>query len=238
MKDVLLSVIIPAYNEEKRLKNTLEGVSGYLSTQKYDFEIIIVDDGSDDRTFKIAEDFTKNNPSKITVLRNEKNRGKGYSVKKGVLASKGEFVLFSDADLSTPIKEIDKLLGFIDKGYDIVIGSRSTAGSDVRIRQPLYRQMMGKTFNLFVKALLFKDFNDTQCGFKLFRGDVARTIARELEIDGFCFDVEVLYIAKKKGYKIEEVGVAWVNSPQSKVQIVNSSIGMFFDLFKIRALHR
>jgi dolichyl-phosphate beta-glucosyltransferase len=123
-------------------------------------------------------------------------------------------------------------------GYDIAAGSRNVQSSDVRVHQPWYRETMGKTFNLIVKSILLDDFKDTQCGFKLFRGDVARDLAREIRIDGFCFDVEMLYLAKIRGYRIKEAGVVWDNSPQSRVKVFNSSLNMFLDLFRIRVLHR
>ena len=163
--------------------------------------------------------------------------GKGFSVKRGILASRGDYILFSDADSSTPITELDKLFSHMNYAYDIVIGSRSVKDSDVRIHQPWHRERMGKTFNLFVKLLLMKDFNDTQCGFKLFKGNVARKIAPLLKIDGFSFDVEMLYLAKLKGYKIKEVGVVWEDHPQSKVKPISNSIDMFFGLLKIKRLH-
>ena len=126
----------------------------------------------------------------------------------------------------------------MDKGSDIVIGSRSEKESDVRVRQPWYRQAMGKIFNFFVRTLLFKDFRDTQCGFKLFKGDIVREIASELRINGFCFDVELIYLILRKGYKVKEIGVIWDNSPESRVKIINSSVGMFIDLLRIKSIHR
>ena len=234
---MLLSVVIPAFNEENRLILTVEKISQYLAAKKYGWEIIIVDDGSTDKTFDLAAEFASIMLS-VRVLRNDTNRGKGYSVKRGILASKGEFVMFTDADMSTPIEEMEKLFYAIEEGSDIAIGSRGIKGSDVKVPQSWYRQLMGKVFNLFVKVILLQDFNDTQCGFKLFKGDIARDIARDLKLDGFCFDVEMLYLAKKKRCKIEEVGVVWKNSPQSKVYLVNSSLSMFFDLLKIRKMHR
>jgi len=172
----------------------------------------------------------------LTVLKNGSNKGKGFSVKNGIIKSRGEYILFSDADLSTPIEELDKLFASVNNGYDIVIGSRSIKESKVMAHQPWYREIMGKTFNFFVKTLLMKDFNDTQCGFKLFKGNIAREIAGHMSIDGFCFDVEMLYFAKIKGYNIKEEGVIWNNSPCSKVRLFHSSINMFFDLTKIMAL--
>ena len=235
---MFLSVVIPAFNEEKRLKDTVEEVCRYLSARDYDSEIIIVDDGSSDGTFALANGLAEKSSCDIKVLKNDANRGKGFSVKKGAEVSRGDFVAFSDADLSTPIEELGKLFTVIDEGNDIVIGSRSIKGADVRIPQPWYRQLMGKTFNLLVKLLLFRGFNDTQCGFKLFRGDIARDIARKLKLEGFCFDVEMLYIAVKEARRIKEIGIVWNNSAQSRVRIIGSSLDMFLDLFRIKKLHR
>lgn len=233
-----LSIVIPAYNEEERIVATLSKIYDFLKTKEYDYEIIVVDDGSTDKTVLEVQQSELFKDNKSGIIKNWINMGKGFSVKRGILASRGDYVLFSDADLSTPIEEADKLFSYINKGYDIVIGSRSVKDSDVKIHQPWHREKMGKTFNLFVKLLLMKDFNDTQCGFKLFGGNIARKLAPLLKIDGFCFDAEMLYLAKIKGYKIKELGVVWKNSPQTKVEAIGSSINMFLDLLKIKALRR
>lgn len=229
-----LSVIIPAYNEEKRIGNSLSGIYSFLTTKDYGYEVILVDDGSSDNTVIEAEKSALAKEGRLKIIKNGTNRGKGFSVKNGIMNSGGSYVLFSDADLSTPIGETDNLFSHIDQGYDIVIGSRSIKGSDVRVPQARHREAMGKIFNFFVKLLLMREFNDTQCGFKLFKGDIARELARSMKIDGFCFDVEMLYLAKKKGCSIKELGVKWENSPESKVRLFGSSADMFFDLFKIR----
>lgn len=233
-----LSVVIPAFNEEKRILSTLNKINSFLREKDYDYEVIVVDDGSADGTMSTVEKSGLPLKGKVQVLSYSGNRGKGYAVKTGILESKGEYVLVSDADMSTPIEEVEKLIGIIAEGYDAVIGSRSVSDSDVRVRQPWYRERMGKTFNLFVRLTLgLNDFNDTQCGFKLFKGDMAREIADKLQIDGFSFDVEMLYLAKRKGYKIKEVGIVWNNSPQSRVKVIASSTNMFLDLFSIRRIH-
>ncbi len=232
-----LSIIVPAYNEEKRIGATLSRIYSFLSEKDYSFEVILVDDGSMDGTVSKAEHSALARKGCLKVIRNEVNKGKGFSIRNGILNSSGEFIIFSDADLSTPIEELSKLFDKIKDGYDIVIASRALDDSDVGIHQPFYREKMGKAFNFFVKLILLKDFNDTQCGFKLFKGDVARMLAKDMKINGFCFDVEMLYLAKKKGLKIKEVGVRWENSPESKVKALSSSVSMFFDLFRIRALH-
>lgn len=232
-----LSIIIPAYNEEKRIGLTLSMIGGFLKTKSYDYEVILVDDGSDDKTVLQAQNSELSKTNKLRIIKNDVNKGKGFSVRNGILNSSGEFVLFSDADLSTPIGETDKLFSHIKKGYDIVIGSRSIAGSDVLVRQPFYREKMGRIFNFLVNRLLISGFNDTQCGFKLFKGSIVREIGKELTIDGFCFDVEMLYLAKRKGCRIAEVGIVWENSIQSKVRVINSSLSMFMDLLKIKRRH-
>ncbi|MBI4707933.1 MAG: glycosyltransferase family 2 protein [Candidatus Omnitrophica bacterium] len=233
-----MSIIIPAYNEEKRLAVTLDKIRGYLENKNFDFEVIVVDDGSKDRTVAVSVKSLLFKEGNLKVLRNAENRGKGFSVRQGILNSKGEFVLFSDADLSTPIQELDKLYEYIKSGFDFVIGSRSLGDSDVQVRQPWVRERMGKVFNYFVKLLLVSGFSDTQCGFKLLRREVAYKIASLSKIDGFCFDVEMLYLARKLNYKVKEVGVIWLNSVQSKVRVLGSSFDMFKDLLRIKAMHK
>ena len=232
-----LSVVIPAYNEEKRIGASLAGIHDFLSNKDYGFEIIVVDDGSTDSTVRRVEESALHEEGKARIIKNGVNKGKGFSVKNGIINSRGEYILFSDADLSTPIGEVDKLFDEINKGYDIVIGSRALKGSDVKVHQSWYREIMGKTFNLFIKLFLMRAFNDTQCGFKLFKSFTAKDIAYELKIDGFSFDVEVLYIAIKKGRKIKEVPITWLNSPKSKVNPLLDSVKMFFDLIKIKMIH-
>lgn len=232
-----LSIIIPSYNEKGRIGATLGKIYDFLKTKNYAYEIIVVDDGSLDDTVQVVLNSQLYKEEKLKLIKNGINKGKGYSVKNGIFNSVGDYVLFSDADLSTPIEEFDKLLGIMSKGYDIVIGSRALKDSSVVLHQPWYRELMGKVFNLFVKMLLIGEFKDTQCGFKLFKGDVAREIARHMRVDGFAFDVEMLYIARVKKYKIKESGVRWENSPESKVRLFHSPVSMFFDLIKIKIMH-
>jgi dolichyl-phosphate beta-glucosyltransferase len=237
MNNIYLSIIIPAYNEEKRISASLDKIYAYFEPRGKQYEVILVDDGSTDKTVNISQNSSLAASGKLKIISNEKNRGKGFSVKNGILASHGEYVLFTDADLSTPISELEKLMKEILEGYDIVIASRSVATSNLAVSQPWYRQTMGRIFNLFVKALLFADYNDTQCGFKLFKGDIAREIAEKMKIEGFCFDVEMLYLAKKTGLRINETGVTWENSAESKVTVLNSSLSMFTDLLRIKKWH-
>ncbi len=232
-----VSVIIPAFNEEKRIGKTLSDVFDFFTQKQITFEVIVIDDGSSDQTTKIAQESGLARAGKLKVVHNVTNKGKGYSVKTGISLSKGEFVLFTDADLSCPIEEFSRLYNYCMQGYDIVIASRGLGDSLIKVRQPWYRERMGKIFNGLVRMLLNADFKDTQCGFKLFKGIVARDIASMVKLDGFCFDVELLYLALRKKYSIKEVGVTWINSPQSKVRLLGSSFSMFWDLFRIRSLH-
>lgn len=231
---VYLSIIIPAYNEEKRVYATLTRAINYLSNKNYAYEIIVVDDGSTDGTPDIIKTIIND---KVVIIRNPVNQGKGSSVRRGVLASCGEIILFSDADLSADIAEMDKLLPWLNKGYDVVIGSRAAADSTIGLRQPWHRVLMGKTFNLLVRAFILKGFRDTQCGFKCFKRDAAMKIFNLQRLSGFAFDVETLFIADRLGFKIKEAGVVWKNSPESKVHLVKGSLSMLLDLFKIRFYH-
>lgn len=228
-----LSVIIPAYNEEERLAKSLPAVREFLVQRLgSSWELIIVDDGSADNTAGVADDFFE--PGEVTVVRNERNRGKGYSVRQGMRAAKGSVLLFSDADLSTPIADFDKLYDYIRQGYDVAIGSRSLSGSNVTVHQAWYREGMGKVFNKLVCLLVVDGFIDTQCGFKCFRKEVADTVLPKMTIDRFSFDVELLFLAQKAGYKIAEVPVEWHNVLQSRVRIVRDTLNMLCDLFRIR----
>jgi len=234
--DTRLSIVIPAYNEAFRIGRTLRRISGYMKARDSPYEVIVVDDGSDDHTIRVVGELMEKDPA-ISLLQNGVNRGKGYSVRRGVLHSKGRFVLMSDADLSTPVEEIEKLYKELDEGYDISIGSRALSESMILKRQPWYRQLMGKTFNKFVQGVAIKGISDTQCGFKLFKGDTARVVFSRQRIDRFAFDVEALYLAKRMGFSISEVPVVWINSSDSKVRIFRDSLQMLKDIVKIRYCH-
>jgi dolichyl-phosphate beta-glucosyltransferase len=174
----------------------------------------------------------------IRLLRNDKNSGKGYAVKRGVLSSSGDIVVFSDADESVTIDELPKFVRSIEDGADVVIASRNIAGSSLIKRQALWRQTMGKIFNMFVRAVAFGGIKDTQCGFKCFRREAAKALFSEQKIRGFAFDVEILYLARIKGYKIEQLPVRWINSPRSTVDPIRDSIIMLRDLFAVKKLHK
>ena len=230
---IFLSVVIPAYNEEIRIIRTLERISRYLKLQSYTSEIILVDDGSLDQTVPVVLNQFKG-VERGTLLQNNRNRGKGYSVRQGVLASQGQYVLFSDADLSTPIEEVAKLLQVVQGDYDIAIGSRGLRSSDVQVHQPWYRESMGKIFNLILHLLGMSEFHDTQCGFKCFRGAVARELFALQTLDHYSFDVEILLLAKNHQYRTLEVPVQWVNEPNSRVDAIKDSARMLVDIIKIR----
>jgi len=238
MKNPFLSIVIPAYNEEKRLGVTLEKIKNYMDLQDYEYDVVVVSDGSTDGTREVAENSLLYKDGKLRFFCNVKNMGKGFSVKKGVSSVDGEWILFTDADLSTPMKEIDKLFKKSENGADIVIGSRAVKTSKVEVRQPFYRQLMGKTFNLLIRVVLNQKFKDTQCGFKLFKGKTAKRIFQETKLAGFAFDVEMLFLALRYGFKVEEVGVIWINSKESRVHPIFSSLQMFRDIIRIRFIHR
>jgi len=231
-----LSIIIPAYNEENRIGNSLKLILRYLSKQDYNFEIIVVDDGSSDRTIEKVKEIDSS--GKIKILKNEINKGKGYSIKKGMLEAMGEYQLFSDADLSTPIEELEKFWKYLNEGYDIVIGSRALKDSILEVRQPFYREFMGRAFNFIVRFILGFKIKDTQCGFKIFKKEVAKHIFSIQKIKGWSFDVEILYIASKLDYKIKEVPVRWINSPSSKVNPLKDALRMFFDVSRLKREYR
>lgn len=228
-----LSIIIPAYNEELRLSKTLETITKYFENYRFPIEIIVVDDGSKDNTYEVAGSF-KN----IRVIKQQPNAGKGAAVRRGMLEATGSHRLFSDADLSTPIYEIEKLIKYFEEGYDICIGSRALVSSLIKVHQPFYREMMGKMFNKIVQLFVFKGIKDTQCGFKAFTSEAANEIFKKAKINGFSFDVEILYLAKRSGFKVKEISVEWYNDERSKVDPVKDSIKMLIEIFKIRSLHK
>jgi len=229
-----ISIVIPAYNEEERLPTTLRTIIDYFENLSKDYEIIVVDDGSQDNTAEIAQHF---NP-RVNVIKLPKNSGKGAAVREGISHAQGDFILFSDADLSTPITEFHKLQESLENGSHIAIGSRAIDSSLIKVHQPFYREFMGKTFNKIVRALVLRGIHDTQCGFKMFKNSVAKQIFSLAKIDGFGFDVEILYLAHKMNFKIAEIPVEWRNDTKSKISPIYDSLKMFFEILKIRSLHK
>ena len=231
-----LTIVIPAYKEASRIGPTLQRISDYVAAQHWKTEIIVVLDGGPVDTAAAVSRAQEQYPG-ITVLNNGVNRGKGYSVRAGMLAACGRNVLFSDADLSTPIEESARLIAALDAGADVAIGSRALTQSRVTVHQPWWRESMGRTFNWFVQRLTVKGIRDTQCGFKCFRRDAARRIFALQRLDRFAFDVEVLWIAQHLGLTVVELPVTWVNSPASTVNPIRDSSRMLIDLVRIRVNH-
>jgi dolichyl-phosphate beta-glucosyltransferase len=228
-----LSIVIPCYNEEQRLPRTIEQIEQYLAVRGTSYELILVDDGSADGTRKIMDAAAERNRS-IRLEALPHNRGKGRALAEGVAAARGAEILVTDADLSTPIEELDKLQAELGRGAGVAIASRAMKNSRVEVSQPIYRVIMGKAFNLLVQAVLLPGIWDTQCGFKLFRADVAHDAFAGLTTDGFGYDPEVLYRAKQRGVRIAEVPVIWRNSAPTTVSPIKSSIDMFRHVLRIR----
>ena len=227
-----LSIVIPAYNEARRLPETLARLNRWLGSTTLRTEVVIVDDGSTDGTAEVAR---KAGGGKISLLRHEPNRGKGYAVRRGMLAATGERRLMTDADLSTPIEELPRLMRELDHGADVAIGSRAVAGARVEVHQPAYREVMGRVFNGLVQLLLLPGLQDTQCGFKLFTARVADEAFTACRLDGFSFDVEALFVARRRGRRIAEVPGVWRNDQASRVSLGGGGAA-FADLFRIRLL--
>jgi dolichyl-phosphate beta-glucosyltransferase len=233
---IFFSIIIPAYNEQERIAATLERVERYLSALGKPFEIIVVDDGSSDGMLSVVNDIVAAS-SVIRIVSYKPNHGKGYAVRQGVAKAQGEYIAFSDADLSAPIEEMDKLFAAIEKGSDIAIGSRAIKGAEIPVHQPLYRELGGKALNFIIRAVAVPGIRDTQCGFKLFRGDVARELFAKSFLEGWGFDVEILFLARKAGYNITEAPVKWSHSEGSKIHPFSAAIKIIGDLIRVR-LHR
>jgi glycosyltransferase involved in cell wall biosynthesis len=240
-----LSIVIPAYNEETRLPETLQRVREYLARQSYASEILVVDDGSHDQTLEAARAALAGAepPVAARVIAND-HRGKGYTVRTGMLAAAGSIVLFSDADLATPIEEVAKLLAQLRAGHDIAIGSREGVGAQ-RLAEPWYRHIMGRVFNMLVRLIAGMDYQDTQCGFKAFRRAVAQDLFSSMRLYGAgakvikgsavtAFDVEILFLAGKRGYKVAEVPVVWHYGESTKVNPLRDSMRNFQDVARVR----
>ncbi len=227
---IFLSIIIPAYNEEERLPQTLEEIDRFLRQQSYTYEVLIVENGSTDRTTEVAERFAATH-SYVRVLHSRK--GKGAAVKTGVLNARGEYRFICDADLSMPIEEVNKFLPPLLDDYDIAIASREVPGAR-RYNEPFYRHLEGRIFNFFVRLLAVPGIHDTQCGFKCFKREVALDIFSYQRMDGWSFDVEVLYIARKRGYRLVEVPINWYYKANSRINPIQDAINMFLEVLKIR----
>ena len=235
MSQLFLSVVIPTFNEEARIADSLSRVIEYLQGQDYSWEVVVADDGSTDRTVGLVGQAIVDHPD-VRILHLQ-HRGKGWAVKNGMLAAEGEFRLLCDADLSVPIQQIERLLPPTGPMADIVLGSREADGA-VRIGEPTGRHIMGRIFNRLVSSLAVPGLADTQCGFKIFRAEAVWDLFPRLTLDGFAFDVELIHLAGKRGLTYSEVGVDWYYRPQSKVRPLRDALAMTLDLFKIRWRHR
>ena len=229
-----LSIVIPAYNEERRLPRTLDRITAFLKSIPLKTEIIVVDDGSSDRTAQVVAGFQEQDAA-VRLVSNGINRGKGFSVRHGMLQARGEFALFTDADLSTPIEEVSKLLEpLFEDRCDVAIGSRSMDRSLIEAHQPAIREWAGFCFNYAVCSMMGIDFSDTQCGFKAFRTEAARIVFEQQRIERFGFDPEILFLAKRHGLRTEEVGVRWSHDSATKVNVAVDGTRMVIDLLLIR----
>ena len=233
MKDITYSIVIPAYNEGARLGATLEKVLGYVREQGWNAEVIVVNDGSRDNTADLVRGFAAKDPV-LRLVENPGNRGKGYAVRNGMLQARGEIVVFSDADLSSPIEEMPKLLAALAAGADIAIGSRWLNSELQTQRQSLLRQLFGRIFNLLLRVILGLQFKDTQCGFKAFTRRAAQAIFPLQRIERWGFDPEILFIALKRGYRIREVPVTWGHDERSRMSYLRDGIKMLEELLYVR----
>lgn len=228
-----LSVVFPAYNEADKIEKNLSAVISFFNQKDFPYEVVVVEDGSKDRTLAILQTMVKKSPQ-LRVLPNEKNMGKGTSVKKGILAAQGKFILFSDVDLATPIKEFDKFLPHLKQGFDIVIGSRRLPNSNVRRQQKFTRRFFGNCFYFLVHHFVLPDIADTNCGFKAYRREAAQEIFKKQKLARWGFDTELLFIARKKGFKIKEVPVSWYDADTSTVKVKRVIFETLGELAKIK----
>ena len=231
-----VSLIIPAFNEEARIGKSLENILSFLQSQPYTWEIIIVDDGSSDRTVPLVQQRFGHHPG-VRIHRHARNFGKGEAVKRGMLLGSGEYLFFSDADLSVPIETLSLFLPYLEKGFPVAIGTRQKTGSVIEIHQPAYREIMGKIFTKLTNLILGLQLSDFTCGFKGFTRGAAKEIFALQRVQNWSFDAEILYLARLKGYGIMEVPVRWRNDQATKVRLWRDIIASFFGLIEIRA-HR
>ncbi|MCO6429596.1 MAG: glycosyltransferase family 2 protein [Deltaproteobacteria bacterium] len=232
-----LSVVIPAYNERWRILGTLLEMIEYLEKISVRYEVIVVDDGSSDETQELVGRLARLRPQ-IRIIRHETNRGKGHAVRSGVLAAQGKRVLFADADGATPAAELHRLSQALDQGADVAIGSRAVFAEDVRVSTWFHRKYLGRFFNLIVNILIIPGIADTQCGFKLFTNSAGKFLFSFSRSEGFSFDVEILYLAKRAGLSVREIPVNWTNIPGSKVNVIIDGLKMLRDIIIFRLRHR
>jgi dolichyl-phosphate beta-glucosyltransferase len=234
-----LSVVIPAYNEQERLRKQVPGIAAYLSGKNLRFEIIVVNDGSRDDTAAVARELAKSHPM-VRLINLRPNRGKGGAVKAGMLDARGRYVLFTDADQSTPICEVDKLLAKLEHdGYDMAMGSRAVPGAEVEQPQVWYRALAGKLFGVGTQLLCVRGFHDTQCGFKCMKREMARKVFPQVTSNTAIFDIEMLVVATREGYRVAEVPVQWVHDPDTRIPYnLRRALRIWGELFRIRRAQR
>jgi glycosyltransferase involved in cell wall biosynthesis len=225
-----LSIVIPAHNEESRLPRTLGQIFSFLENQSYSCEVLIVENGSSDRTFELAREFAAHQSNLIVI--HEEKRGKGNAVRRGMLESHGQYRFICDADLSMPIDEVKKFIPPELNDFDLAIGSREAPGA-IRFNEPPYRHLGGRAVNFLIRLLILPRLNDTQCGFKCFRADVAENLFRQQTLTGWSFDIELLYLARRKGLRIKEIPIQWYFDADSKVNAVRDALRMISDIFRI-----
>jgi dolichyl-phosphate beta-glucosyltransferase len=226
-----LSIIIPAYNEEHRLPTTLGEICHYLEKKSFPAEVLVVENGSQDRTFQIADEYSRLHPQFRTLR--EEQRGKGRAIKRGMLEASGQFRFMCDADLSMPIDEIDRFLPALLTDFDIAIGSREAQGAK-RYHEPFYRHLGGRMINWIIRLFALPGLQDTQCGFKCFKAAAAADLFESLTLDGWSFDIELLYVARKRGYRMVEVPIPWYFRAESKVNLIQDTLQMALDILAIR----
>ncbi len=229
---IYLSVIIPSYNEEKRIEKTLESIAGFLSHQSYQAEVLVVCDGVTDKTAELARTFS-GRISNLRVIENKENHGKGYVTRQGMIEACGEYRVFMDADNSTSLDQVDNFLPFFPQGYDVVIGDRDLKGSKIAVHQSKFKEFLGDFGNFLIQSLAVPGIKDTQCGFKVFSKKASEQIFKKMTIDRWGFDIEALALALKFGFKIKTVPIVWVNDPNSKVKL-SGYVNTFVELFRIK----
>jgi dolichyl-phosphate beta-glucosyltransferase len=232
LSNPLLSIIIPAHNEERRLPRTLEQVLAFLRQQSYAAEVLVVENGSTDRTFEIASGYAQKHPNVDVVHASES--GKGLAVRLGMLAAKGEYRFMCDADLSMPIEQVSRFLPPALVDFDVAVGSREVAGAR-RFDEPAHRHLGGRLINLIIRTLILPALQDTQCGFKCFRAPIAEDLFRRQTMDGWSFDIELLFVARRRAYRVVEVPIDWYYRRESKVSALRDAVRMISDIFRIRA---